>query len=79
MSFPIKAEITACSNYKKCLEHGMSEIEIIENIGLGCCNCNLYKAYLFGFSEGAKQTVKAINEAKPLLKPFSRGYEGGRQ
>lgn len=64
--FPIKAELNVCSDYHRCFALGKS---VIANNGYehGCIGCDLYKAYLIGFSEGASQVVNAINTVKPSL------------
>lgn len=75
--FPIKAELDVCSDYRRCFALGKS---VCANNGYenGCIGCDLYRAYLMGFSEGASQAVKAMNTvkpafSKPMLKDSIRG------
>lgn len=70
--FPIKAELKVCSDYHMCFALGKS-VNVNNGHEHGCIGCDLYKAYLMGFSEGASQVVKAINTVEPsLIKPMLR-------
>ena len=67
----IKAEFNVCHNYNSCFARRMT---LLESEGDShCLECDLYRSYSLGFSQGVKQTVNAMNNAKPLLaQPFSR-------
>lgn len=76
MGIPIKAEFNVCSNYQSCFVRKLTVNECDPNSN--CINCDLYRAYTLGFSEGAKQAVRAMNNVEPLLTPFNKGYRIGQ-
>jgi hypothetical protein len=70
--FPIKAELDVCSDYHRCFALGKS---VCANNGHehGCVGCDIYRAYLIGFSQGASQAVEAMRTVKPAFsKPMLR-------
>lgn len=67
----IKAEFNVCSEYRSCFARKMTINE--SDFNSHCLECDLYRSYSLGFSEGVKQAVNAMNSAQPLfMQPFSR-------
>ena len=70
----IKAEFNVCHNYNSCFARRMTLLEC--EVSSNCLECDLYRSYSLGFSDGVRQCVKAMNNAEPLLsKPLMRGEE----
>lgn len=69
----IKAEFNVCHNYNACFARRMAVTEM-NGYGEHCLECDLYRSYSLGFSEGVNQAVNAMNNVQPLLtQSFMRG------
>lgn len=55
----IKAVFNVCPNYNSCFARRMTLLAADGDSH--CLECDLYRSYSLGFSEGAKQAVDAIN------------------
>lgn len=53
-----KAEFDVCLDYHSCFALGKSDIP--KDADNRCVGCEIYKAYIIGFGDGASQTVKLI-------------------
>ena len=72
----IKAEFNVCPSYNSCFVRRMTLLESPTGADFKCLECDLYRSYCLGFSEGVKQAVDAMNNVPPLLvQPFMRGDE----
>lgn len=76
--FPIKAEFNVCSDYYRCFALGKC-INSDTGHEHDCVGCDLYRAYLMGFSEGARRAVDAITTAKSNLIEPMFGYPDYRK
>ena len=67
----IKVELNVCPNYNSCFARRMTLLE--SEADSHCLECDLYRSYSLGFSQGVRQAVDAMTSAKPLLaQSFSR-------
>lgn len=65
--------VTGCSKYIGCREM-WEQHEFSTKIPFSCKDCVGYECYCRGYSDGARDALKASNEVKPLLvKPMFGG------